>query len=358
MAQSYSHLEVQERALIETQLRLGMKPASIAAGLLRARSTVTREMRRNGWLSDAELAHRGRTRIAGGYRCMTADRRARQLAVKPRVLSKLTQGNPLWHAVVDFLYQGLSPAQIASTLGRMPDPVQLSYETIYTALYTMPRGHLRSSLLGQMRRRHRAKRPRRGKDGRSKPSIPEMTLIDQRPIEVQMRLVPGHWEGDLIIGKGNLSQIGTLVERTTLFVALVKLSSSKADITAQAFTGILNRFDSQLRRSMTYDQGSEMRYHKTLTANTGVDVYFAHPHAPWERGINENTNGLLRQYLPKGTDLSLFSQEQLDDIAWRLNTRPRKTLGWKAPAELFLPKGAFDFVQYWSAKIIPVALGA
>jgi IS30 family transposase len=262
------------------------------------------------------------------------------LAARPRVLRKLVAGNPLWITVVDHLRQGLSPAQIASTLARMPDPVRLSYETIYTALYTMPRGHLRSSLLGLMRRRHRARRPRRGKDGRSKPSIPEMTLIDQRPIEVQMRLIPGHWEGDLIIGKGNLSQVGTLVERTTLFVALVKLSSSKADITAQAFTVILNRFDSQLRRSMTFDQGSEMRHHKTLTENTGVDVYFAHPHAPWERGISENTNGLLRQYLPKATDLSLFSQDQLDDIAWRLNTRPRKTLGWKAPAELFLPEGA------------------
>ena len=126
-----------------------------------------------------------------------------------------------------------------------------------------------------------------------------MTLIDQRPVEIQMRLIPGHWEGNLIIGKGNLSQVGTLVERTTLFVALVRLTSSKADVTAQIFTEILNRFDSQLRRSMTFDQGSEMRNYKLLTKNTGVDVYFAHPHAPWERGISENTNGLLRQYLPK-----------------------------------------------------------
>jgi transposase, IS30 family len=194
------------------------------------------------------------------------------------------------------------------------------------------------------------------KNGRSKPSIPEITLIDQRPVEIQMPLIPGHWEGDLIIGKGNLSQVGTLVERPTLFVALVKLTSSKAYVTAQAFTEILYRFDSQLRRPMTFDQGSEMRHHKTLTENTGVDVYFAHPHAPWERGISENTNGLLRQYLHKGTDLSLYSQDQLDDVAWRLNTRPRKTLGWKAPAELFLPEGAFDFVRHWSAKITPVAL--
>ncbi len=179
-------------------------------------------------------------------------------------------------------------------------------------------------------------------------SIPDMTSIDLCPVEIQMRLVPGHWEGDLIIGKGNLSQVGTLVERTTLFVALMKLESSKADVAAKAFTKIFNRFESQMRRSMTYDQGSEMRHHKRLTQDTGADVYFAHPRAPWERDINENTNGLLRQYLPKGTDLSLFSQEQLDDIAWLLNTRPRKSLCWKAPAELFLLQGAFDFVQYWS----------
>ena len=356
MPRSYSHLNSQERALIETQLTFGVRPAAIAAGLTRAKSTVIRELRRNGWQSPTDLARRARTRIAGGYRCVPADRRARLLAGTPRVPRKLVPGNPLWLIVVDHLRQGLSPAQIASTLARMPDPVRLSYETIYTALYTMPRGHLRSSLLALMRRRHHARRPQRRKDGRSKPSIPEMTLIDLRPVEIQMRLIPGHWEGDLIIGKGNLSQVGTLVERTTLFVALVKLNSSKADVAAQAFTEILNRFDSQLRRSMTFDQGSEMRHHKTLTENTGVTVYFAHPHAPWERGISENTNGLLRQYLPKGTDLSLFSQDQLDDIAWRLNTRPRKTLGWKAPAELFLPEGAFDFVQHWSAKITPVAL--
>ena len=357
MGRSYLHLSVEERAVIETQLRLGLSPAAIAVGLMRASSTIYREILRNGWLADSEQAGGGRRRIAGGYRCLVADRRARLLAAKPRVLRKLVPGNPLWTVVVDHLRQGLSPEQIGSTLARMPDPVQLSYETIYTAFYTMPRGHLRSSLLSLMRRRHHGRRPQGRKDGRRKPSIPDMTLIDRRPVEVQMRLIPGHWEGDLIIGKGNLSQVGTLVERTTLFVALVKLDSSKADVTAEAFTQILNRFDSQLRRSMTFDQGSEMRHHKRLTANTGVDVYFAHPHAPWERGISENTNGLLRQYLPKGTDLSLFSQEQLDDIAWKLNTRPRKTLGWKAPAELFLPDGAFDFVKYWSPKINPVALG-
>lgn len=357
MARSYQHLDIRERTLIETQLTLGISPAAIASELQRSRSTVTREMHRNGWKPPSAPLWRGQARIAGGYRSIAADRRAQRLAAQPRVSRKLVVDNPLWDLMVEHLRHGLSPAQIARTLTRMLPPARLSYETIYTALYTMPRGELRSSLLGLMRRRHRARRPQRGQTGPRKPPIPDMVLIDQRPIEIQMRLIPGHWEGDLIIGKGNRSQVGTLVERSTLFVALVQLDSTRADFTAQAFTRILNRFDSQMRRSMTFDQGSEMRHHKTLTQQTGVDVYFAHPHAPWERGISENTNGLLRQYLPKGTDLSLFSQEQLDDIAWKLNTRPRKTLGWKAPAELFLPEGAFDFVKHWSSKTNPVALG-
>jgi IS30 family transposase len=356
MACGYVHLSLEERSLIETQLRLGFLPSAIARGLLRSRSTVTREMKRNGWKPD-RVSGKGGVRIAGGYRSMAADRRARKLAKKPRVVRKLGPGTPLWALVAEHLRTGLSPAQIASTLARMPEPVQLSVETIYTALYAMPRGELRASLLDLTRRGHQARRKQRRKTGPRKPPIPDMILIDQRPIEVEMRLVPGHWEGDPIIGKGNRSQVGTLVERTTLFVALVQLDSTRADLTAQAFTKILNRFDSQMRRSMTYDQGSEMRHHKTLTLQTGVDVYFAHPHAPWERGISENTNGLLRQYLPKGTDLSLFTQDQLDDIAWRLNTRPRKSLGWKAPAELFLPEGTFDFVKFYHRKIEPVALG-
>jgi len=349
MAKGYRHLDVQERALIETQLRLGFTPGAIALGLMRSRSTVMRELRRNGWLPESECVGGGRARIGGGYRSVPAARRARVLAHKPRVARRLIPGNELWVLMEKHLRCGLSPAQVARTLARMPEPARLSYETIYTSLYAMPRGELRSSLLGMMRRRHHARRSHRGKAGPRKPPIPDMVLIDERPVEIQMRLIPGHWEGDMIIGKGNRSQVGTLVERKTLFVALVKLESPRADIAAEAFTNILNRFQSQMRRSMTYDQGSEMRHHKRLTQDTGVDVYFAHPRAPWERGISENTNGLIRQYLPKGTDLSVFSQEQLDDISWLLNTRIRKSLGWKAPAELFLPEGAFNFVQHWSS---------
>jgi IS30 family transposase len=354
MGWSYRHLTLLDRTLIETQLGLGLRPAAIAAGLERARSTITREIARNGWRG---LRRSNPGRVEGQYRAIAADGKACLLASRPRVVRRLRPGEPLWELVLGQLRQGLSPEQIERTLARMPAPVRLSHETIYTSLYAMPRGELRASLLELLRHGHKARRKRRGSRERRNQAIPEMVLIDQRPLEVEMRLVPGHWEGDLIIGKSNRSQVGTLVERTTLFVALVQLDNARADTAATAFAAILNRFDSQLRRSLTYDQGTEMAQHRSLTARTGVDVYFAHPRAPWERGIMENTNGLLRQYLPRGTDLSRFSQDQLDDIAWKLNTRPRKTLGWKCPAELFLPDGAFDFVQHWSAKIIPVALG-
>lgn len=356
MPKTYCHLSLEERCLLETQLGLGMRPAAIAANLQRARSTVSREMRRNGWRPVKE--RRNPAQASGQYRAGPAQRRAVRMARKARVARRLQPGSPLWIRVREQLRRGLSPAQIARTLRRMPEPVQISYEAIYTALYAMPRGELRGELLGRLRRRHKSRRSRGwGRDRRNK-AIPDMVLLDQRPAEVETRLVPGHWEGDLILGKGNRSQVGTLVERSTLFVALVRLDDARALTVAAAFTTILNRIDSQLRRSLTYDQGTEMAHHKSITRDTGVAVYFAHPHAPWERGIMENTNGLLRQYLPKGTDLSVFSQSQLDDIAWLLNTRIRKSLGWKAPAELFLPPGAFDFVQHWSSITEPVALGA
>jgi len=190
--------------------------------------------------------------------------------------------------------------------------------------------------------------------------VEPIKLIDQRPAEVGLRLVPGHWEGDLIKGKLNQSRVGTLVERTTLYVALVKLEDGSAKATAEGFARILSRFDAAMRKSLTYDQGREMAQHRWLEQQAGIDVYFAHPHSPWERGINENTNGLLRQFLPKAEDLSRFSQDQLDDIALLLNARIRKSLGNKAPAELFLPQGAFDFVRFWQNpdSFTKVALGS
>jgi IS30 family transposase len=354
MGRDYSHLNLEERTVIQTQLGLGIVPSAIARGLGRSPSTVVRELRRNGWKPEAECAS---PRVCGGYRSVAAGRRARRLAAKPRVPAKMVPGTPIFELVAIHLRQGLSPPQITRTLARMPDPIRLSYETIYNSLYAMPRGQLRSSLLKLMRRRHHARRPHCGSKGARKPPIPEMLLIDLRPAEAGLRLIPGHWEGDLIIGKANRSEIGVLVDRSTLFLALVRLDSPRPDHVAPAFAQILNRFESQLRRSLTYDQGSEMRHFRRLEQSTGIQVYFAHPHSPWERGICENTNGLLRQYLPKGTDLAGYTQDQLDEIAWRMNTRIRKSLGWKAPAELFLPEGSFDFVKYWSAPPPPIALG-
>lgn len=172
-----------------------------------------------------------------------------------------------------------------------------------------------------------------------------MISIHQRPPEIDERVIPGHWEGDLIKGARNASSIGTLVERTTLFVTLVKMADATADTTVTAFGSVLNRIDAQKRLSMTYDQGREMAQHARLTENTGVAVYFADPHSPWQRGINENTNGLLRQYFPKGSDLSGFSQTELDAVAWQLNTRPRKSLNFRCPAEMFMPE-SFDFFEH------------
>jgi IS30 family transposase len=243
----------------------------------------------------------------------------------------------------------------------MPEPVRLSHETIYTALYAMPRGQLRARIMTLLRRRRLSRRSRsKGGVGQARNRfVDPIKLIDQRPEEANLRLVPGHWEGDLLHGRLNQSCVGTLVERCTLYVALVKLEDCSAKTCAEGFARILNRFDAAMRKSLTYDQGREMAQHKWLEQQTGIDVYFAHPHSPWERGINENTNGLLRQFLPKGEDLSRFSQQQLDDIALLMNARIRKSLNKRAPAELFLPHGAFDFVQFWQNpdKFVNVALG-
>ncbi|MBC7787859.1 MAG: IS30 family transposase [Methylophilaceae bacterium] len=198
-----------------------------------------------------------------------------------------------------------------------------------------------------MRFGHTKRRPSAlGEDRRSQ--IPDMVSIHDRPPEVDERLIPGHREGDLIKGKGNRTAVGTIVERTTLFTVLAKMEKATAESAVNGFSHVLNRIEAQKRLSMTYDQGREMARHAELTENTGVKVYFADPHSSWQRGINENTNGLLRQYLPKGEDLSVFGQEDLDAIAWRLNTRPRKSLGFKCPTELFTPD-AFDFRQHHAA---------
>ena len=347
---NYKQLSIEERGVIQAQLTLGFKPSWIAFGLGRSVSTILRELKRNGWVKEIGRRGRGGPAIAGKYRAVLGQGRAEKLSSQPRVERRLQVGNPLWNAVMDYLKQGYSPEQIAGTLKAVnasQPQLQVSHETIYSAIYLMPRGELRTEVIGWLRFGHTKRRPRaRGEDRRGQ--IPDMVSIHDRPPEVEERLVPGHWEGDLIKGKGNRTAVGTIVERTTLFTVLAKMETATAESAVNGFSHVLNRIAAQKRLSMTYDQGREMARHAELTKNTGVKVYFADPHSPWQRGINENTNGLLRQYLPKGEDLSLFSQEALDAIAWRLNTRPRKSLGFKCPAELFTPD-AFDFKQHHAA---------
>ena len=325
MAIRYQHLDGMERAMIEVELRAGRNPSSIASVLNRARSTVTREILRNGWQRNPRKGA-----IAGGYRCVAADRRARVLAGKARCERKLKADSALWKSVLIHLEQGLSPVQIASTLARMDDPIRLSHETIYTALYAMPRGHLRAEVLDLLRRQHKARRSSRANTKKSK-SIPDMTLIDQRPSEVEARLIPGHWEGDPVAGSRG-TFIATLVERQSRFVILIKLANKRTENVVAALIKAVRKLPVALRRSLTWDRGMELASHAQFTVATDVQVYFCDPSSPWQRGSNENTNGLLRQYYPKGADLSAVTQAQLDTVARKLNTRPRETLHWKTPA--------------------------
>jgi IS30 family transposase len=238
-------------------------------------------------------------------------------------------------AVIAMLQRRLSPQQISATLKRQyPDDqeMRIAPETIYQSLYVQSRGRLRKDLAGYLRTGRTRRKPRRGPTGQGR--IPGMVSISERPAEVQDRAVPGHWEGDLIVGKSNRSFIGTLVERHTRYVMLTHLANDcrTETVTARIAEQIVG-LPEHLRLSLTWDQGHEMARHLEFTVKTGVQVYFCDPHSPWQRGSNENTNGLLRQYFPKGTDLAVHDQAQLDRVAAELNGRPRQTLGWMTPAE-------------------------
>jgi IS30 family transposase len=210
----------------------------------------------------------------------------------------------------------------------------VSHETIYTAIYAQPRGELRRQLVACLRQGRSTRLPRtRGTDRRGQ--IADMVSIHVRPPEIEDRVIPGHWEGDFIKGAGNQSSVGVLVERTSRLVLLAKMADATAASALAGFSAKLNSIAEPMRQSLTYDQGKELSRHKDLTARTGVAVYFCDPHSPWQRGTCENTNGLLRQYLPKGTDLSVFSQDDLDGIADSMNSRPRATHTWLTPLQVF-----------------------
>jgi len=229
-----------------------------------------------------------------------------------------------------------SPEQIAVMLtAEFPDDgeMRVSHETIYQSIYVQGRGALRRELAVSLRTGRALRKPRRRADER-RGRIPGMVLISERPAEVADRAVPGHWEGDLIMGARNASAIGTLVERSTRFVMLLHMPQGRDPAAvADAMTEAMSALPGSLRRSLTWDQGKEMAFHARIAAAADLEIYFCDPHSPWQRGSNENTSGLLRQYFPKGSDLSVHDREELDRVAAQLNSRPRKTLGWKTPAQ-------------------------
>jgi len=337
MGTQYDHLCAEERGTIMAMTLQGHSARAIARTLKRAPSTVSRERRRNGWRPDPERGPLGRPAIAGGYDAKRAGRRAARLSRRPRRPRKLARDTRLWQEVRALLTRYFSPEQIAGTLKRRypgEPAMHASHETIYTAIYAHPRGQLRRELVALLRQGRGARRPRaRGVDRRGR--LRDLLSIHVRPPEANERLLPGHWEGDFLKGSRGRSAVGTLIDRKTLFVMLVKMRGSNAQAALEGFRDAFAPLPIELRKTLTYDQGKEMALHKQLAASTGLAIYFADPHSPWQRGIMENTNGLLRQYLPKGTNLARYSQRQLDRIAWALNTRPRKTLGFRTPAEVF-----------------------
>ena len=313
-------LSLSEREEIRAAIAAGDSFRAIARRIGRAPSTVSREV--GGAL--------GRSR----YRATRAEDRACLAARRPKA-SKLV-GNPrLRRRVREMLCERFSPQPISARL-RLEHPddpeLRIAAETIYQSLYVQSRGRFRRDLTRYLRSGRSQRKPRRGPTGQGQ--IKDMVSISQRPAEVSDRAVPGHWEGDLIVGKHNRSYIGTLVERQTRFVMLSYLGDdpSTENVTARIAEQIV-RLPEQLRLSLTWDQGREMARHLEFTVATGVKVYFCDPHSPWQRGSNENTNGLLRQYFPKGTDLAVHGQVELDRVAAQLNRRPRQTLDWRNPAE-------------------------
>ncbi|MGE0307978.1 MAG: IS30 family transposase [Acidimicrobiia bacterium] len=314
-------LGIAEREEILVGIRAGDALSAIARRLGRASSTISREVSANG----------GRE----GYSAWSAHRRARLEARRPK-LCKLRQG-PLRDEVARGLLELWSPDEIARRLPLdFPDDpeMRVSHETIYQSLFVQGRGELRRELARCLRSGRTCRKKRGAPDGRGR--IPGMVMISERPAEVADRAVPGHWEGDLILGENGRSAVGTLVERTTRLVLLLHLEGGRAAVSVEAaMRKAIATLPNELRRSITWDQGAEMATHLSFTTATGIPIYFCDPHSPWQRGSNENTNGLLRQYLPKGTDLSVHSAVDLREIQRSLNGRPRKTLGYLTPSEAY-----------------------
>jgi transposase, IS30 family len=333
-------LSFAEREEIFAGVERGDSIRRMAQGLGRAPSTVLREVRRN-----MRQPYRVRVEPVPGrgrpwsrvwdYRPSLAQRRAERRAARPKP-AKLATNGPLRQLVQAKLRERLSPRQVARELrAEFPDnpEMQVSHETIYQSIYVQGRGALRRELAVCLRTGRAMRRPRRtGQERQSR--IPDMVNISERPAEVEDRAVPGHWEGDLILGKNGRSAIGTLVERSTRFVMLLHLPQGHGAVEVQAaMIAATKRLPRMIWKSLTWDQGIEMRNHAEIKVATGLKIYFCDPAKPWQRGSNENTNGLLRQYFPKGTDLSQHGAAYLDFVAAQMNRRPRETLGWLRPAQ-------------------------
>ena len=316
-----SALTLAEREEISRGLVAGQTIRAIARALGRAPSTISREIRRNG----------GRHR----YRAVLADKRAWKQALRPKPC-KLVLNGRLRQAVIFKLKRDWSPEQIAGWLKRRfpaREAMHVSHETIYKSLYVQARGALKKELVQYLRSKRQLRGSRYKKVNKDpRGQIKGDVSISERPAAVEDRAVPGHWEGDLICGPNN-SFVATLVERHSRYVMLAKLSGRHPETVVNALIKQSRRLPSELYKSLTWDRGHELADHKRFTLETNIDVYFCDPQSPWQRGTNENTNRLLRQYLPKGTDLSKFTQGQLNKIARSLNERPRKTLDFETPAE-------------------------
>lgn len=319
------HLSLDERMELEVSMRTGETQASVAVRLGRAAGTISGELARNGGRDNyrAVSAHKASVQRRGAARWGHC---------------AINQTPPLRDQVHAQLRRGWSPEEIAGILKRSyPQLAHMhtSYESIYRYVYVVARGELKRELVACLRRHHRVRKPHRRGVIANQDRIKDMVLIDQRPAEVEDRLIAGHYEGDLIMGAGNRSAVGVLVERTTRYTFLCHLTAKDAESVREAFTRKLQNIPRALLKTLTYDQGIEMSQHAVLAADLGLKMFFCHAHSPWERATCESQNDRIRHYLPKGTDLSLISHQQLSAYQEMLNERPRKILNWRSPAECF-----------------------
>lgn len=326
MQTRYGRITNNEREEISRSLAIGKTTSEIATELGRHRTTVFREIKRNCGKS--------------GYRAFSASRRAQASAgSRRRGKTRLEKNERLRKYVLQGLSLQWSPRAISERL-KVEYPLdmemRLSHEAIYQYIYVLPRGELKRTLIQALRQEHAYRHKQKAsKTTETRGKIADMLSIEERPAEVEDRTVPGHWEGDLILGKNKQSALGTLVERTTRYTLLVPLGDKKdATTVREAFAKALCSLPIELKKSLTYDQGKEMSEHQRFTIDTGIKVFFAHPSSPWERGTNENTNGLIRQYFPKGTDFTDVSESYIERVQLLLNDRPRAVLKYLKPDEV------------------------